>query len=185
MITTSDFTKGTIIKLNGAYYEIGDYQSVNMGRRATFTRTTLKNLENGKILQKSFRPGEELEDIEYDKRKAVFLYKDRKNAVFLIGEKKERVNIPLEAIDDKILFLKENIELDMIFAENKCLTITLPPKVELKVTQAPPAMKGNTAGAATKTVILETGLEVTVPEFINEDDIIRVNTETKKYSDRV
>ncbi len=183
MITTSNFTKGTIIKLNGSYFEITDYQSVNMGRRATFTRTTLKNLENGKTLQKSFRPGEELEDIDYDKRKAVFLYKDKKNAVFMIDN--ERVNISLEAVDDKILLLKEKMELDMIFAEDKCLNIMLPPKVELKVIQAPPAMKGNTAGAATKTIILETGLEVITPEFINEGDIIRVNTETKKYSDRV
>lgn len=183
MITTSDFTKGTIIKLNGSYYEITDYQSVNMGRRATFTRTTLKNLENGKTLQKSFRPGEELEEVDHDRRDAKFLYKDRKSAVFLAD--KERINVPLEVIEDNVLFLKENMELDLLFAEGKFLKIILPPKVELKVVSAPPAMKGNTAGAATKTVVLETGLEIVTPEFINEGDIIKVSTETKQYSERV
>lgn len=185
MITTVDFTKGMILKIDGNYWEITECQFVSPGKGSAFTRTRLKNLKDGRTMEQTYKSGENFEDVEYDKRDAVFLYKDRKNAVFAVGPKKERISLPLETVDDKLPYLKENTELEMMFAEGQCLTIMLPKKVNLKVVMAPPAMKGNTAGSATKTVTLETGLEINVPDFINEGDVIRINTEMGKYSERV
>lgn len=185
MITTADFTKGVVVKIDGNYWEIAEYQFVNPGKGSAFTRTKLRNLKDGRTMEQTYKSGENFEDVEFEKKDATFLYKDRKSGVFLTVKGNERVSIPLENLEHEIGYLKEKMELRLLYVEGECLKIELPKKVDLKVTEAPPGLKGNTAGAATKTVTVETGLKINVPDFINEGDIIRINTETDLYCERL
>ena len=121
--------------------------------------------------------------VELEIKPAKFLYCDRHSAVFEL-ENKERVNLPLEEVEDKIKYLSQNSEANILFLEEKPFALQLPPKVSLKVVEAPPALKGNTVSGATKTVKLETGLKINVPIFISEGEKIIVNTETGEYVER-
>ncbi|MDD5545193.1 MAG: elongation factor P [Candidatus Pacebacteria bacterium] len=184
MISTSDFEKGIVIKIESDPWQIVDYQFVNPGKGSAFYRTTIKNLKNGKTLEKTFKSGDRFEEIELNYKKAVYLYSDKKNAVFLEKNKNQRLSLPLENCKNKIKYLKEKSEIDLVYSDDELLDINIPKKVTLKVKEAPPAVKGNTATGATKTIILETGLEVNTPIFVKEGDEIIVNTETGEYVSR-
>jgi len=184
-ITTADFKKGVILKIDGNYWEVADFQFVNPGKGSAFTRTVLKSLRDGRKVERTYKSGEEFEEVEYEKKEATYLYSDRKNTVFQIDSTKERISIALEVMEDKIGYLKANTPVEMAYAEGQCLEVILPAKVDLKVTESPPNVRGNTAGALTKTVEVETGLRLNVPAFIEEGDVIRINTITGEYSERL
>jgi len=184
MISTSEFKKGVVLKLNNGYWEIADFQFVNPGKGSAFTRTKLRNLKDGRTMEQTYKSGEEFNEAEYEKRTGTYIYSDRKSSVFL-NEKNERISLPLEITQDKLGFMKEKMQVDLIYVEGECLKIELPKKVDMKVTESPPNLRGNTAGAVTKTVKIETGLTITVPAFIEEGDVIRINTETGEYSERI
>jgi len=184
MISTSDFGKGMVIKMDNESWQIVDYQFVHPGKGSAFVRTTLKNLKTNKVLDKSFKSGERFEEIEFEYKKATYLYKDRKNAVFSLKESKQRVSIPLQNVEREIQFLKQDSEIDLSYLDKELLSVNIPKKVSLKVVEAPPATKGDTVTGTTKTVTLETGLKVNAPIFIKEDETILVNTETGEYAGR-
>jgi|YelNatPaOPRAMG01_1025707.scaffolds.fasta_scaffold00696_22 elongation factor P len=184
MISTNDFSKGIVIAINNEPWQIIDYQFVNPGKGAAFTRTKLKNLKNGKVIEKAFRSGERFEEVELEYKKAIYLYHDRQNAVFQLKENNQRVSLPLEIASESIKWLREKADVDLIYIDGRLSNVNLPKKVSLKVIEAPPAIKGDTATGAFKTVKLETGVEVKVPIFIKEGEIIRVNTETGEYTER-
>ncbi|MCD6568773.1 elongation factor P [bacterium] len=183
MISTSEFKKGIIIKVNNEPYQIINYQFYKPGKGMAVMRTTLKNIKTGKVIDKTFRSGERFEEVEIEYQKATFLYSDRKNAVFL-DENNNRITIPKEKVSSQLPFLKEKSEVDLMFLQEELIGIKIPIKVSLKVISAPPSIKGNTVSGATKVVTLETGLKLNVPIFIKEGENIIVNTETGEYVSR-
>ncbi len=184
MLSTNEFQKGLVLEIEGEPWQIIDYQFVNPGKGSAFTRTTVKNMKTGKVVEKSFKSGESFEEIELGYKKATFLYKDRRNGVFNIKENNERVSLPIETIQWELNFLIPNTEIDMINLDGEIHGLKLLPKVELKVVEAPPAVKGNTATGGKKIVVVETGYNINVPIFISEGEIISINTQTGEYSGR-
>jgi len=200
MISTNQFQKGLVIEIEGEPWQIIDYQFVSPGKGAAFMRTTVKNMKTGKVVEKSFKSGESFEEIELGYKKAVFLYKDRKNGVFSLEDpstvsfdkaqdksgqaNSQRISLPIETIEWELNFLKPNTAIDLINLDGEIHGLKLPPKVELKVIEAPPAIKGNTATGGKKIVVVETGYNVNVPIFISEDEIVSINTQTGEYSGR-
>lgn len=184
MISTNQFQKGLVIEIEGEAWQIIDYQFVSPGKGAAFMRTTVKNMKSGKVVEKSFKSGESFEEIELEYKKAVFLYKDRKNGIFSLEENKERISLPIETIEWELNFLKPNTAIDLINLDGEIHGLKLPPKVELKVIEAPPTVKGNTVTGGKKIVVVETGHNINVPMFISEGEIISINTQTGEYSGR-
>lgn len=183
-VTTADFERGMILNIDNSYWEIVGFQFVNPGKGSAFTRTTLKSLRDGKKVERTYKSGETFDEAEYEKKEAKFLYKDRQNGVFQTKDG-QRINISLEALEDTLGYLIPNSEVEMLYVDGECLNVLLPKKVDLKVVESPPSVRGNSAGALTKTVTLETGLKISVPAFVSEGDIIRVNTEKGEYSERI
>jgi elongation factor P len=182
MLSTNEFQRGLVIEINGEPWQIINYQFVSPGKGPAFMKTTVKNLKTGKVVEKTFKSGESFEEIEIKYKKAAFIYKDRKSAVFSLKSSQQRASLLLEQLKWELNFLKPETEVDLIYLADEVHGIKLPPKVELRVVEAPPAVKGNTATGAKKTVILETGYNISVPIFISQDEIISVNTETGEYS---
>ncbi len=183
MVSTSEFQKGMVIEVDGEPYIILDYQFVKPGKGTAFVRTTLKHVKSKKVIEKSFRSQERFEELDLDYKKVIYLYSDRQNSVFL-DSNNQRIPIPLEITKDKIPYLKEKSEVQLVYLEDELIDVKIPVKVTLKVTEAPPAIKGDTVTGATKTVTLETGLKVNVPIFIKEGEEVIINTETGEYVER-
>ena len=184
MISTSDFEKRMVIKVNGEPWQIVNFEFYKPGKGGAVMRTKLKNFQTGKILEKTFRTGDKFEEVEIEYQPALYLYSDKKSSIFQLKNNKERINFDLEKTKDLIQFLKERTEVSIIFLDEKPININIPPKVELKVTEAIPTIKGNTVTGAIKTVTMETGLKIKTPIFIKNGDILIINTETGEYVSR-
>lgn len=184
MISTSDFEKGMVIKVNGEPWQIINFEFYKPGKGGAVMRTKLKNFLTGKVVEKTFRSGDKFEEVEIDYQNALYLYADRKSAVFLLKNNQQRISFDLEKVQDLIKFLKEKTEVSVIFIEEKPVSIKIPIKVELLVIEAPDAIKGNTVSGALKTVTLENGLKIKTPLFIKKGDKIIINTESGQYVER-
>ena len=187
MATTADFKNGLYFNYEGKPVSIIWFQHVKPGKGPAFVKTKLRNLENGKILDRTFTAGEKIEPINVERRPYTYLYKDDMGFNFMHTETYEQVSIPEEMVENADL-MKEGQYVEMMFLadEEKCLTCELPTYVELEVTYTEPAVKGDTASSnALKAATLETGAEIMVPLFINQGDKIRVNTVDRSYGERV
>jgi len=184
MVSTTDFKKGMILDIDDQPCLIVEFQFVSPGKGSAFTRTKLKNLKSGKVVERSFKSGEKFDEVDMKYKKAVYLYHDRQNAVFQIKDGNQRVNLPLDVAEDQIKWLRDKSDVDLIYIAGELSSLNIPKKVSLKVIEAPPAIKGDTSSGAFKTVKLETGIEAKVPIFIKEGETIRVNTETGEYAER-
>ena len=174
MATTADFKNGLYFNYEGKPVSIIWFQHVKPGKGPAFVKTKLRNLENGKILDRTFTAGEKIDPINVERRPYTYLYKDDMGYNFMHTETYEQVSIP------------EDVEMMFLADEEKCLTCELPTYVELEVTYTEPAVKGDTASSnALKAATLETGAEIMVPLFINQGDKIRVNTVDRSYGERV
>ncbi len=185
MLSISEIKLGTILKINNEPYIVIKADHHKMGRGGAVLKLKLRNLITGNILDKTLQGNEQAEEAETEKKKANFMYKDENEAYFMDNETYEQFSIPLEQIGKKAKFLKEGTDVDVLYFDQKPVAIDLPIKIDLKVVSAPPGVKGNSAGNVTKQVELETGAKINVPLFINEGDIIRINTETEEYVERV
>ena len=182
----NEIKKGTYINYQNEPYIVVNADFLRMQARKPVMQTKLKNLVTGKILEYNFKPGERIEEADIRRKKANYLYKDESNANFMDNDNFEQFFIPLEGIEDKIKFLKDSTDVDVLYFNDKAINIDIPPKVELHVTQTEPGVRGDTAqGSVTKPATLETGITVNVPLFVKTDDLIRVNTETGDYVERV
>ncbi|MFA5460364.1 MAG: elongation factor P [Candidatus Paceibacterota bacterium] len=184
MISTSDFEKGIVIKINNEAWQIINFEFYKPGKGGAVMRTQLKNFQTGKTLERTFRSGDKFEEIEVDYQEALYLYADRRSAVFQFKKNQERISFDLEKVQDLIKFIKEQTEVSIIFLDEKPISIKIPIKMELLVTEAPEAIKGNTVSGAIKTVTLENGLKINTPLFVKEGDRIIINTETGQYVER-
>ncbi|MBD3270221.1 elongation factor P [Candidatus Peregrinibacteria bacterium] len=181
---TSDFSKGTAIKYNGETYIITSYNFVNPGKGSAFTRTKLKNAKTGKVVEVSFRSGENIEEAAVEYKKCQYLYNDGTNLTLMDNTTYEQFELPIDNVGDMMDYILDGSEVVAVYIDDKPFTIQLPTKMVFEVTDAPPGNKGDTATGGSKQVTIETGAKVNVPLFIKTGDKIRVNTETGDYVER-
>ena len=185
MVSTNDIRPGQSLNIDGSVFLILEYQHIKPGKGKAFVKTKLKNLSNGGVVDKTFRADENVEQAFIDKQIFQYLYKDKNEYIFMNKETYEQIKLNENIIEDKYLFMKENQEITIQMFENNPIDILLPPSVELKVTKAEPAVKGDTVTSSNKIVTCETGLEISVPMFINENEIIKIDTKNKSYMTRI
>ncbi|HEX9664423.1 MAG TPA: elongation factor P [Patescibacteria group bacterium] len=184
MISANDFKKGIIIIHNNEPWTIIDVQHTKVARGGGLYRTKIKNLKTGNVLEVTFKSGEKVEEANISYQPVQYLYSDETSAFFM-DPNYEQQSLDLATIGDRQKYLKEGSSVDGLFLDDKFFDINLPKKMDFKVTQAPPGIKGDTATGGAKQVTLETGENISAPMFINEGDIVRVNTETGEYVERV
>lgn len=186
MATTADFRNGLCLEYNNDLYTIVEFQHVKPGKGAAFVRTKLKSLRTGKVIENTFNSGVKVTTARVERRPHQYLYKDDTGFHFMDMNSFEQINLPEDMIDNSDL-IKDGQEVDILFhAETeKALSCDLPPFVELTVTYTEPGIRGDTATNVTKPARLETGAEIQVPLFINQDEKIKVDTRTRSYSERV
>ena len=185
MISVNDFKRGTVIKLDGELFAVLEYQHVKPARGGAFVRTKMRSLTRGSIIDRTFRGGEKVEDVRIENKQMQYLYDEGDSLVFMDTESFEQESIPKDFVGNMMDFIRESDMVDMTIYEGKPISITPPTFVELKVTYAEPGIKGDTATNVTKPVKLETGSEVRVPLFVNEGDVIKIDTRTGDYVERV
>ena len=184
MINVNDFKTGMTISYEGNLYQVLEFQHVKPGKGAAIVKTKLKNLRTGSIIEQSFNAGIKVPQGHVEKIKMQYLYASGDSYTFMNMNTYEQVELQLSQIENEAKFLKEGLEVMIFFHEGEMLGIELPEKVAYKITQTEPAIKGNTATNATKDAIVETGLLVKVPLFIEQDEEILVSTKDGKYVSR-
>jgi elongation factor P len=184
-VDTSQFRNGLKIEIDGEPYTMTYFQHVKPGKGGAFVRTKLKNLRTGRVLDKTFRSGEKVDDAEVEDKRMQFLYVDGEQLVFMDTETYDQVPFSAEQIGDARKYVLENIEVDVIFWKGRPINIELPAFVEAVVSQTDPGIKGDTASGATKPATIESGAVVQVPLFIKEGEKIRVDTRSGTYVERV
>lgn len=185
MIAAIDFRPGVTFIMDNIIYEVVQFQHVQRPRLAPLVRAKIRNLRAGTVIERTFSPDDKFEEANIEMRELHFSYKSGENYVFVDSETYEQFEFEEEKIGESKQFLKEDMVINMLLYNGEIIGIKLPPKVELKVIQAPPGVKGDSAGGVTKPVTLETGAVVNAPLFIKEGDIIRIDTRTGEYVERV
>ena len=185
MYTTSDFRKGLKIEIGGEPYTIVDFQHVKPGKGGAFVRTRLKSLTSGNVLEMTFRSGDKVDKPDLEEREMQFLYETNGEYHFMDTNNYEQLFLTGEHLGDSKGFLKENLVIKALFHNRRPIGIETPMFVELKVTQTGPGVRGDTATGATKPATLESGAVIQVPLFVNEGDILRIDTRTREYITRV
>jgi elongation factor P len=184
MLSLSEIKTGKVVLVNSEPFLVIRTDHHKMGRGGAVLKTKLRNLISGNMLDKTFQGNDKCEEANTEKKKANFMYKDDRQAYFMDNDNYEQFDLPLEQIGDKQKFLKDGTDVDTLYFDNKPVAVDLPIKVKLKVTNAPPGVKGNSAGNVNKQIELETGAIINAPMFINTGDEIIVNTDTEEYVER-
>ncbi|MGE5363963.1 MAG: elongation factor P [Bacteroidota bacterium] len=185
MADTSDFRNGLIIKFKNDLYTIVEFQHVKPGKGGAFVRTTLKSLRTGRVLDNTFRSGESVDIVRVERRKFQYLYREPGGYVCMDNETYEQITIAENYFDDSVKFLKESEELEILFDGDNIISVEIPIFINLKVVETEPGFRGDTATNASKPAKLETGASINVPLFVNEGDLLKVDTRTGSYVERV
>lgn len=186
MLTYNELRRGTFLLLDDEPWVVEEFEFLRMQQRKPVAKVKMKSLLTGKVQERTFHQNESVEEAVLEKMPARFLYESRGAYWFdEPGNPKNRFSFTKEEIADVVAFLKPNLEIIALKFDDRIISIEPPVKVDYKVAMAPPAIRGNTAQGGNKTVTLENGLEIQVPLFVNEGDIIRVNTQLKTYVERV
>ncbi|MGI6537387.1 MAG: elongation factor P [Caldicoprobacterales bacterium] len=185
MISAGDFKKGMTIEIDNTVCVIVDFQHVKPGKGAAFVRTKLKNIMTGGVLEKTFSPTDRLPRAHVETKEMQYLYNDGELYYFMDMETYEQIPLEHSFVEDAMLYVKENSNVTIKFFKGKAFSVEPPNFVELEVTQTEPGFKGDTATGGSKPATLETGAVVQVPLFINIGDIIRVDTRTGDYMERI
>lgn len=184
MISVNDFRTGLTIEVDNGIWRVMDFQHVKPGKGAAFVRSKLRNLRNGAIQEKTFRAGEKVAKAQIDNRRMQYLYANGDMHVFMDTDSYEQIELTASAIEYELKFLKENMEVQIMMYQGETLGVELPNTVELTVTETEPGIKGDTASGGSKPATVETGLTVNVPFFVNEGDVLVVNTTDGSYVSR-
>lgn len=184
MISVNDLKTGLTIETDGGIWRVVDFQHVKPGKGAAFVRSKLRNLRSGAIQEKTFRAGEKVGKAQIDNRKMQYLYADGNSHVFMDNNTYDQVEFQADQLEHELQFLQENMNVTIIMYEGETLGVQLPKTVELQVTESEPGIKGDTATGATKEATLETGLTIQVPLFINQGDVLVINTDEGEYVSR-
>ncbi|MCK5571152.1 MAG: elongation factor P [Bacteroidetes bacterium] len=185
MPTTSDFRPGMVIKYNNDLWIVVEFQHVNPGNWRAFVRTRLKNLKSGKVVENRFRAGESIEIVRIERKEYQLLYRDSSGFVFMDKETYEQITVLDEIVGEGARFVKEGETVDILLNGSDITGLELPITVELAVVETVPGIKGDTATAGTKPAKVETGATVNVPLFVNEGDMLKINTRSGEYLERV
>ncbi len=185
MADTSDFRNGMVLNHKGALWTIVEFQHVKPGKGAAFVRTKLKQVETGKVVEETFRAGEKVEEVRLERRDYQYLYTDGDMMTFMSLETYEQISLPRDRLGDLPKFVKESDTVSMLLRDGQPITVEPPVTVELKVVQTDPGVRGDTAQGGSKPATLETGLVVQVPLFIDEGEVVKVDTRSGKYLGRV
>lgn len=185
MAAISDFKRGMAIMYNNDIYLITEFLHVTQSRGRAMIKTKLKNVKTGRVIDNTFRTTDKIEQVRLEEKEMQFLYADDENFYFMNMETYDQVPIAEDMVGDQQRFLKEGMMAKLLFHGNTPITLELPTTVDLKVIQADPAVRGDTAGNLTKQVTLETDAKVEVPPFIEEGEMIRIDTRTGAYVSRV
>ena len=180
-----DIRNGTTFELEGSVYKVVEFQHVKPGKGAAFVRTKLKNVINGSVLEKTFNPSEKLQGAEIEKREMQYLYADGDLYYFMDNETYEQIPLNKSDLGDTLKYLKENMNVKILSFKGNVFAIEPPIFVELEIKYTEPGFSGNTSTGATKPAELETGYSINVPLFVNTGDIIRIDTRTGEYMERI
>ncbi len=186
MYDTSDIRKGLKVLMDGNPFTVIEFQFVKPGKGAAFTRTKFKNLLTGGVIERNIRSGEKLEPANVEEKEMQYLYKEGDDFVFMDPDNYEQTTIAGEIIGDDFDLMKDNINVSVLFFNERAVGVTLPNFVILRVSGTEQGVAGNTAaGNVTKPAIVETGATIQVPLFINEGDLLKIDTREKAYVERV
>ncbi|MGD0861935.1 MAG: elongation factor P [Candidatus Limnocylindrales bacterium] len=185
MISTSELRKGVAIELDGDLWQILDYHHIKMGRGSAQVRIKLRNIKRGQTVERSFQAGEKWPRAQLDHRQIQFLYQDGSDYHFMETESYEQFHLTAEQLDDAVHYLKDGMLLDRTSYEGETIGVELPVTVDLRVVETEPGFAGDTQTGARKAAKLETGLVVQVPIFVNENDVVRIDTRTGEYQTRL
>lgn len=185
MYSTAEFKKGLKIEIDGTPFAIADFQHVKPGKGGAFVRTKLKNLLTGRVLDQTFRSGERVKKPDLVEKEMQYLYKDGDNYCLMDNETYEQIMLTDEQMGEAVLYLTENMNLQVLFFNQQPVAVDLPNFVELEVAQTEPGVRGDTASGGTKPATLESGAVIQVPLFINEGDRVKVDTRTGTYIERL
>ena len=183
-VSTAEFKKGLKIQFDGAPYTIVDFQHVKPGKGGAFVRTKLKHMRQGRVIDNTFRAGEKVELVDFEEKHMQFLYRDDRYH-FMDTETYDQVSLSADEVGEAREYLRENTEVDVLYIDGSPVTVELPNFVELTVARTDPGVRGDTAQGGTKPATLETGAVVQVPLFLNEGDMVKVDTRTGEYLGRV
>ena len=181
---STDIRPGTAIKMDGQLYVVTQYTHVTPGNLRAFVQVKLKRVSDGTIIEKRLRSGEEVDQVDLDRREVEYLYQDGDSYVFMDMQDFEQLSLPADMVGEQMLYLKPNTTVQALIAEGKPLLIELPAQVELDVAETPPGIKGATATNQLKEAVMETGLKVKVPPFIEPGETIRISTSDGSYLSR-
>ncbi len=184
MLAINEIKIGKVLVINNEPFLIVKTDHHKMGRGGAVLKVKMKNLISGAALEKTFQGNDKAEEANTERKKANFMYCDEDNANLMDNESYEQFTLPIDQIGDKKQFLKDGTDVNVLYFNDDPVGIELPIKMKLKVTMAPPGVKGNSAGNVTKQIELETGALINAPLFINEGDEIIINTDTREYTER-
>jgi elongation factor P len=184
LVSTAEFKKGLRIVFDGEPYTIVDFQHVKPGKGGAFIRTKLKHMRSGKVIDNTFRSGEKVELVDFEEKHMQYLYRDDRYH-FMDTESYEQLSLSPDEVGDARDYLKENTEVDVLYIGGRPVTVELPNFVELVIAKTDPGVRGDTAQGGTKPARLETGASVQVPLFLNEGDVVKIDTRTGEYLGRV
>lgn len=186
MASTADFRNGMVIEIDGDLWAITYFQHVKPGKGGAFVRTKLKNVLTGNVVDKTYRAGEKVNDVRLERRPVNYSYTDGDLYYFMDANTFDMIPIAGDLLgEDQLKFLKENMECEGLVHGERVISVELPQFVELRVTQTDPGFKGDTAQGATKPATLETGAVITVPLFVEEGDVLKIDRREEKYLSRV
>ena len=185
MISTSDFRNGLNLKVDGAPCQVIWFQHHKPGKGGAVMRVKLKNLENGSITETTFKSGVKFEEVSVTREKKQFLYSAGTDYFFMDMKTYEQITVQKDKLGEAIKFLKPDLEAEALYIDGRFLTIDLPSNVDLKVTSTVPGIRGDSVSNLVKPATLETGIEVNVPLFIKEGDVVKIATSSGEYVERV
>ena len=184
-ISTNQFKNGTHIEIDGKIWKIIEFQHVKPGKGGAFVRTKLRRIEDGSVIDKTFRAGEKFRPVRTESKKMQYLYDSGEAAVFMDTTDYDQIEIPKDALGEAMKWVLANDEVDVLFVDEKPSDVQVPSAIEMKVTQTDPGLKGDTAsGGGNKPATLESGVIVQVPLFIEEGESVRVDTRSGEYISR-
>lgn len=185
MISTNEFKKGLYIEVDNVPFEIVEFQHVKPGKGNAFVRTRMKNLINNNVLERTFKSGDKVGEPELEHKRMQFLYQDGSGYQFLDLDSFDQIHLEANAVGEKKYFLIENLEIEVLYYQGRPIAVEMPNFVSLQVTYCEPALRGDTVSGGGKPATLSTGLLVQVPYHIKQGDMLKIDTRTSEYVEKV